>query len=267
VDGCFPEAQTSFGFELEKQIASHIGVRELAMNNSQEKTCENLTEKLWTEAISACVANGDRILDDAKSLDEFSRFPSALALAILAQEEFAKAYLLKLVNEGAIPLCDEVLRACRDHSCKHLIGLVMAHLFTPMEDWLSRSKRHDSAEALLPAHVADALNIFCYEKLRKWRSERTKRWLLLDYSYDKTAERTASGSLDRVKQNAVYVGIGPNGITSTPRCTPEEARKAIETAEMLKEVARGGDIWAWTDKVTVEEGLKAMLGEFRSADG
>src|SRR5258705_1103689 len=91
----------------------------------------------WTTAISACIENGRRLLYDAEGVSS----PSALALAILAQEEFAKAYLLKLVNEGVIPLCDEVLRACRDHRCKHLIGLVMAHLYTAPDDWLSRISR------------------------------------------------------------------------------------------------------------------------------
>ena len=56
--------------------------------------------KIWTEAISACVANGDRILYDAECLEDYERFPSVRVLGILAQEEFAKAYLLKLVDEG-----------------------------------------------------------------------------------------------------------------------------------------------------------------------
>ena len=223
--------------------------------------------KPWTEAISACVANADRILDDAKYLEELERFPSARALGILAQEEFAKAYLLKFVDEGAIPMCDEVLRACRDHTCKHLIGLVMAHLFTPSEEWSSRDKqvRESRPDLVLPAHVADALNIFCHEKLLRWHWP--NRGWFEEPSYDQKAKKIAGGSLDRVKQNAFYVGVGRDGVTSTPRCTPPEAREAIETAEMLRDVAHGADVFAFTEKHVVTTGLSTILHELRTDKG
>ena len=223
--------------------------------------------KNWTDAISACVANGERILYDAGYLEEYGRFPSAVVLGILAQEEFAKAYLLRLVDEGAIPLCNEVLRACRDHCCKHLIALIMIHLFTPIEDMVSREKslRGAGIDAGLPAHVADALNIFCHEKLRKWHS---KNWVWVENpSYDQKAENIGSGSLDRVKQNALYVGIGANGVSSTPHCTAAEAREAIETAKMLKEIAEGSDVFAFTEKDRVTTALRAMLRELKNQNG
>lgn len=221
--------------------------------------------KNWSEAISACIKNGTRIREDAGYLEEYGRFPSARVLAILAQEEFAKAYLIKLVDEGAIPFCGEVLRACRDHSCKHLIALIMTHLFTPVEDIISRQNRAMTALKVgnsqdLPAHVADALNIFCHEKLRRWRS---KNWFWAeDPCYDQIAENIGNGSLDRVKQNALYVGIGRGGVSSTPNSTEAEARESIETAKMLKEVAEGNDVLAFTEKECVTDALKSMLHEF-----
>jgi AbiV family abortive infection protein len=223
--------------------------------------------KSWDDAISRCVANGGRILDDAGYLWEYGRFPSARVLGILAQEEFAKAYLLKLVDEGAIPLCDEVLRACRDHSCKHLIALVMIHLFTPIEDMLSRNKRAREAcgDGALPPHVADALNIFCHEKLRRWRS---KNWFWAENpSYDQTAKNIGEGSLDRVKQNALYVGIGRNGVTSTPHCTAAEAHETLETAKMLKEVVEGGGAFAFIENEHITTALRAMLHELKDQRG
>ena len=223
--------------------------------------------KIWAEAISACVANGDRILYDAECLEDYERFPSVRVLGILAQEEFAKAYLLKLVDEGVVPLCDEVLRACRDHSCKHLIALVMVHLFTPIENIFSGSKRLREArtDAVLPAPIADALNIFCHEKLRRWRS---KNWCWAeDPSYDKTANGIGNGSVDRMKQNALYVGIGRHGVTSTPQCTPAEAREAIQTAKMLKEVVKGNDAFAFTEKEHITTTLRAILHELQEQKG
>lgn len=55
------------------------------------------------KSILAALENGDRLVDDAKSLLDWERFPTAYALAILAQEEYAKALLLSLVDAGAIP--------------------------------------------------------------------------------------------------------------------------------------------------------------------
>jgi AbiV family abortive infection protein len=103
----------------------------------------NETEK-YQEAIEACIENGNRLLEDSENLRDFDRFPSAKALAILAQEEFAKAYIMKLVQEGAIPLCDEILRATSDHHCKQLMAILMEYLFTPgeeVESLLERDRR------------------------------------------------------------------------------------------------------------------------------
>ena len=79
-------------------------------------------------SISATIENGKRLLEDAKFLFEWDRFPTALALAVLAQEEFAKAFLLQLVADGALPWVREVRMA--RHECKQLLGLVMEWLPT-----------------------------------------------------------------------------------------------------------------------------------------
>ena len=215
----------------------------------------------------ACVSNGQRILDDAGYLEEYGRMPSARALAILAQEEFAKAYLLRLVDEDVVPYCDEVMRACRDHSCKHLIGLVMLHLFTPDEELIERGKHaRESLDAvLLPKHVSDALNIFCHEKLHRWRS---KNWFWVDnMEYDRIAKRIGDGSLDRTKQDSLYVGIGNHCVTNIPRCSPEDARSAIQTAKVLKEVANGNDAFAFSEKEHIKAVLKLMLNELGKQTG
>jgi len=52
---------------------------------------DNNTEK-YNEAIEACIENAKRLLEDSENLRDFERFATAKALAILAQEEFAKAY-------------------------------------------------------------------------------------------------------------------------------------------------------------------------------
>ena len=56
-----------------------------------------------SNTISTTRANGQTLLDDAKLLLEWDRFSTAFALAILAQEEFAKAFLLELVDHDDVP--------------------------------------------------------------------------------------------------------------------------------------------------------------------
>ncbi|MFH0768817.1 MAG: AbiV family abortive infection protein, partial [Chloroflexota bacterium] len=176
------------------------------------------TEK-YQEAIEACIENGKRLLDDSENLRDFERFSTAKALAILAQEEFAKAYIIKLVQEGAIPWCDEILKATRDHHCKQLMGIVMEYLFTPwgVESLLERERRirEKFPDFLLPSKVADAINIFCHEKIARWKSS-SWSWGE-DPKYDVEAKKVWNGKLEKSKQDALYVSIGKDGkVTNTP---------------------------------------------------
>ena len=58
------------------------------------------TEKGIQLSIETCIENGERLLLDAQML-EFSKPPSTtIALIMIAQEEFAKAFLLTLVFKG-----------------------------------------------------------------------------------------------------------------------------------------------------------------------
>ena len=49
--------------------------------------------EILAESIAATTANDKKLLDDAKYLFDWDRFSTALALAVLAQEEFAKGVL------------------------------------------------------------------------------------------------------------------------------------------------------------------------------
>src|SRR5712692_10312059 len=85
--------------------------------------------EIFSRTISACFENGKKLLEDAKLLFDWDRFSTALALSILAQEEFAKAFLLDLVVDDALPWLPEVQRSMANHECKHLLAIVM--------EWLS----------------------------------------------------------------------------------------------------------------------------------
>ena len=220
------------------------------------------------ESISATTENGKKLLEDAKFLFDWDRFSTALALAVLAQEEFAKAFLLQLVADGALPWLREVQRSMARHECKHLLGLVMEWL-PPWDSpdlaeqpkrrsawheqkmaWLQRCIEHYKQGNLtpdpndpepvkpdspFPADVATALNIYRHEEIERLRHGYP--WKDPDWSTGK-ARKLADGLLDRKKQSALYVHITKTGEVGLHpgHITREEAAEAIERAERLREI-------------------------------
>jgi AbiV family abortive infection protein len=220
-----------------------------------------------SESISATMGNGKKLLEDAKYLFDWDRFSTALALAVLAQEEFAKAFLLQLVADDAMPWLPEVQRSMARHQCKHLLAIVMEWLPPfDFEDSLEQHKRntvrHEEKMAWLqrrvarykqgnilpdpddpepiepdisfPLDVATALNIYRHEEIERLRSG--SAWRDAEWATGK-ARKIADGSLDRKKQSALYVDITKTGeIGLHPGLiTRGEASEAIERAERLVE--------------------------------
>src|SRR5258708_33949304 len=114
--------------------------------------------EILSKSISASSANGKKLLEDAKFLFDFDRFSTALALSVLAQEEFAKAFLLQLVVDGALPWLPEVQRSMARHQCKHLLAIVME--WVPpfdfednMEQHKRNAERDEQKMAWLPRRV------------------------------------------------------------------------------------------------------------------
>src|SRR5579859_4076846 len=107
-------------------------------------------------AMAACVDNGQRLLEDAEWLGN-DRFATAYALCILAQEEFAKAFLLHLVQEDILPWNSDIRDSMRDHPCKQLLGLLMEWLSPPDDEYFSRIRESaaNRDKLMLPPHVAD----------------------------------------------------------------------------------------------------------------
>jgi HEPN superfamily AbiV-like protein len=222
-------------------------------------------------SISAITDNGKKLLDDAKLLFDWDRYSTALALAVLAQEEFAKAFLLELVRDEALPWLPEVQRSIARHQCKHHLAIVMEWL--PPVDWdkaveryRQHSEKHEQRMAWLqrcidrykqgllqpdpddpepkepdisfPFDVADALNIYRHEEIERLRCGYA--WRDEDWATGK-ARKIADGLLDRKKQSAFYVDISKSGQVGLHPglITREEASEAILRAEQL---AEGPDI-------------------------
>jgi AbiV family abortive infection protein len=224
----------------------------------------------FIESAELCIANGEQLLNDADSLSYQERaVGTSLALAIIAQEEFAKAFLLVLAARQVIPWNSLVHRATRDHKSKQLVGLVLDHLSPDTDEFLAQSYKflaerdehkrlcqeyrdstdEDERQRIwvriqeistgweshpFPSHVADAIFIFCHEKLGRWKSS---NWFWVEEpEYDPQAKLVAEGTIDQEKQDALYVRLGREGhaVGSPTSVRYEDAKAAMETAGRMK---------------------------------
>lgn len=181
------------------------------------------SSEVIVEAIQACVANGYRLCDDSYAL-EFREPPSLqLYILLIAQEEFAKAFILLLVRDGIIPFSRPLLRAMKDHACKQLVGLIMDYVIMSW-DTIEEVRELISADVALgdrlPDAVESAVMLLRFEKVGKWESH---SWEWEDPpQYEREAKKIAEGGGDRRKQDALYVRIGADGRVCQPPTITQE---------------------------------------------
>lgn len=169
----------------------------------------------FIESSKACLINAERLMDDIAFL-EIDSYSTAYALAIIAQEEIAKAFLLYLIHCEVIPWNKFVKRSLRDHSCKQLWGIVLNELEPTTEKFLERVENKTLANLdIFIDDVADVLDIYRHEKIRRWEDS---RWFWAEPpKYKKQTKKVAEGYVDKIKQNALYVEIGEDGrVCSVP---------------------------------------------------
>lgn len=213
-----------------------------------------------------CCDNGRRLLDEAELL-EFERPPATrYYLSIIAQEEYAKAFLLYLVSIDAIPWNTLLSRATRNHHCKQLVGIVLDYISPDTDEFLRRldTWRRENKEADLPACVVDAMNILRHEKIRRWESN-TWFWAE-DPDYDKMAVSVAEGKRDMEKQRAIYVELTTTGeVSGTPdQVTKQQADDEYERGRRFDSCVRGlvrGEPTGTWDYESVEKSFKLLFSE------
>jgi AbiV family abortive infection protein len=154
-------------------------------------------------SIDACLANAERLMEDAVQLEFQERGGARLAICMLAQEEYAKAFLLYMVREELFPWDTELLRAIRNHACKHLVAIVMEYVdpqWETLEELDAIIKSEFDLEGHFPPRVSSALNILYYEKMRRGD-------FFDDNDYEPDVVAVAAGERDMVKQDAIYVDL------------------------------------------------------------
>ena len=210
--------------------------------------------------------NGQRLLNEAELL-EFEDPPSTkFFLSIIAQEECAKGFLLYLVSIGAVPWNSLILRASRDHNCKHLLCIVMDFLDPDDEEFISRMDssilKHKRLD--MPARVADSMNILRHEKIGRWESS---KWVWAeDPNYEKEALEIAEGKLDRIKQRSLYVELTKTGdVKASPnQITKDQANVEYEKGRrfvfFLRDLAEGEPPIS-VDYENIEQSFRALFSK------
>ena len=180
-----------------------------------------------SQAMKACVENGQRLHQDAEWLGS-DRSATAVALCILAQEEFAKPFLLHLVFEGIIPWSDKVRESLRNHKHKQLIGLIMEWL-SPSDDAYSARIAMEPGTATIPLHVVDAVMLYVEKVLP------LAHVFYPSAAIDPIAKNVADGDRDKAKQDALYVRLSQDGnVLSVPSpVAPETVEAELERTKRL----------------------------------
>ncbi|MEK7088581.1 MAG: AbiV family abortive infection protein [Patescibacteria group bacterium] len=176
----------------------------------------------------ACIKNGNRLLEDAKYLFDFGSYASAYALSKLAQEEFAKSFILKLVEAGSLKWTMEVRKSLKHHVSKQLMGIILEYLNPSTEEFFKMLK--DNTLFKKPTKVSDAINIYIHEVLRRWESQNWD-WAE-DPRYDEEAKSVYRGKEEKLKQDAIYIKISKDGqaINFPTKFEQVDAEEEIEKA-------------------------------------
>jgi len=158
--------------------------------------------------------NAQRLLADAEMLKDFDGIPSAFALTVLAEEEFAKAFILYLVEMEVIPWTREIARSLNDHSSKHLMGIVVDWITTFIADFFTElgrdHKSHKITDLPWTSEVAHAMNIYRHNRVGKFHDGDGGITIVSNEPEEKAIDR-AIEKRDKSKQDAIYVAVGGDG--------------------------------------------------------
>jgi AbiV len=167
-------------------------------------------------------------MEDALHLEFQERGGARLVICMLAQEEYAKAFLLYMVREELVPWDSDLLRVIRNHACKHLVAIVMEYIapeWETVEELRAIIKAEYDLDGRFPPRVSSALNILYHEKIRRGDFQD-------DNDYDSDVIAIALGERGAIKQDAIYIDLDKScRVKNTPMdVTREDAHVEYERA-------------------------------------
>ena len=169
----------------------------------------------------SCLINAASTLDDAALLVAKQRTDRGFALAILAQEEFSKCFML--CNCAAQRRWDvEVYNALIHHEKKQALFEVMLSYV----EWFQQANAFAlslNPTALIPAPISYMPDA---SEFQRWMDDANRKVV-------------RKRNIDRAKQRALYVSVSADGtVSSEPGCTSQEAEGEIGRARSFQRVAK-----------------------------
>ncbi len=202
--------------------------------------------KNLTKTIEACLENASRLTEETYCLEFLKPPATRFYLAMISQEESAKAFILMLIRDDIIPFTASILRAINDHTSKQLIGLIMDYMimkWDTVEELKALVALDSEMGGNFPDGVASALEILRYEKVERWHDKNCVWGDNADY--DKFTLAVAQGKIDRKKQDALYVGVGRDG-------RPSSVPSKIVEHETMNEIERSKRYMAFVRDSIIE---------------
>lgn len=198
--------------------------------------------------IDACLANASRLMDDALMLEFQERGGGRLAICMLAQEEYAKAFLLYMVREELLPWDTDLLRILRSHACKHLLAIIMEYVspdWEIIEELQAKLRAEYDLGDRFPSRISSALNILYFEMIRRGN-------FFDDNEYEPDVLAVAVGERDREKQDAIYIDVDKS---CRVKKSPSDITRKSAAIE-YERASRYGSIVAGLLKPDAYEGLE-----------
>lgn len=165
----------------------------------------------------AAYTNGCALRDDAILLYEANRYPRSAALAILAEEEFSKAFILRTcANDGRWD--SNIYNALRTHANKHGISEGMLIYIK----WLTENIRR-----------VIEMNRFCLVPSQPSIYPTKEKW---EEILGTAKSRFSKPVRDHFKQDAIYVSLDEEGwLRSAPNSvTQSDAQRCLKDAEQFQ---------------------------------
>lgn len=181
------------------------------------------------ETVEASYKNGLDLRQEATLLFEAGRFSRAAALAILAEEEFSKAYILKVTAEGN-RWDSELFKGLRKHTIKQGISVAMTGHFIEyinQHELTERINQNNMIFFKYPPMKTDQASVErLSEKMQHYMSDSTK---------------------EKLKQKSFYTDFDNSAkLVSVPSDIGEEdARQALDDSflfQIVVEVASSGNV-------------------------
>ncbi|MGQ3073455.1 MAG: AbiV family abortive infection protein [Ferrovibrionaceae bacterium] len=238
------------------------------MTRNEPKPLKKPTAKVLLQTIDACIENAGRLIEETYDLEFRQPSSTRYFLAMIAQEEVAKAFLLHLIEQDIAPFDRVMLKAMNDHRCKQLVGLILDYVllrWETIDELKAEVKRDADAAPLMPNDIGSAIELLVYEKVSRWYRN---NWVWgEDPNYDRHALAVAEGRRDRKKQDALYVRVGKDGRASSApsSITEDETDAELSRAEaylrLLRRILDGSETSHRYERVIAA--LKILFSEIR----